>query len=107
MTAVCNALNSSEKLMGLGLAPYSWNILTRHLPLGVRNLMPLKSSGLAMGCLLLVIWRYPFSQTASIVKPFFSAADRKSVVLGTSVSVRVDLGGRRIFNKKNDKQIHK
>src|SRR3546814_19301797 len=27
--------------------------------------------------------------------------DRKSVVKGTSVSVRVDLGGRRIINKKN------
>src|SRR3546814_20564161 len=30
--------------------------------------------------------------------------DRKSVVSGKSVSVRVDLGGRRIFKKKN-KQI--
>src|SRR3546814_20185998 len=28
-------------------------------------------------------------------------ADRKSVVWGQSVSVRVDLGGRRILNKKN------
>src|SRR3546814_14896347 len=28
-------------------------------------------------------------------------ADRKSVVYGTSVSVRVDLGGRRNLNKKN------
>src|SRR3546814_14045526 len=30
-------------------------------------------------------------------------ADRKSVVSGKSVSVRVDLGGRRIINKKNTK----
>src|SRR3546814_12404867 len=29
--------------------------------------------------------------------------DRKSVVSGKSVSVRVDLGGRRIINKKNRK----
>src|SRR3546814_20939059 len=31
--------------------------------------------------------------------------DRKSVVKGKSVSVRVDLGGRRIINKKNNKEI--
>src|SRR3546814_12021730 len=30
--------------------------------------------------------------------------DRKSVVSGTSVSVRVDLGGRRIMKKKNNKK---
>src|SRR3546814_11901503 len=32
------------------------------------------------------------------------AADRKSVVEGKRVSVRVDLGGRRIIKKKKDKQ---
>src|SRR3546814_8566353 len=31
-------------------------------------------------------------------------ADRKSVVSGKSVSVRVDLGGRRIIKKKNNQQ---
>src|SRR3546814_11901915 len=31
--------------------------------------------------------------------------DRKSVVWGTSVSVRVDLGGRRIMKKKNRRDI--
>src|SRR3546814_14250081 len=31
-------------------------------------------------------------------------ADRKSVVQGKSVSVRVDLGGRRIITKKNTKK---
>src|SRR3546814_18628964 len=36
----------------------------------------------------------------------FRSADRKSVVSGKSVSVRVDLGGRRII-KKNMKQITK
>src|SRR3546814_19088341 len=32
-----------------------------------------------------------------------SAVDRKSVVKGKRVSVRVDLGGRRIIKKKNNK----
>src|SRR3546814_12901439 len=35
--------------------------------------------------------------------PALSAGDRKSVVQGKSVSVRVDLGGRRIIKKKNTK----
>src|SRR3546814_20582249 len=34
-----------------------------------------------------------------------SMEDRKSVVSGKSVSVRVDLGGRRIIKKKNNNQI--
>src|SRR3546814_11879023 len=34
-------------------------------------------------------------------------ADRKSVVKGKSVSVRVDLGGRRIIKKKNQITIKK
>src|SRR3546814_13942706 len=33
-------------------------------------------------------------------------ADRKSVVEGKSVSVRVDLGGRRIIKKKNIKETY-
>src|SRR3546814_16678241 len=33
-------------------------------------------------------------------------ADRKSVVWGTSVSVRVDLGGRRNLKKNNKKEQH-
>src|SRR3546814_11896218 len=33
---------------------------------------------------------------------FQPSRDRKSVVLGKSVSVRVDLGGRRIIKKKKD-----
>src|SRR3546814_14981674 len=33
--------------------------------------------------------------------------DRKSVVLGKSVSVRVDLGGRRSIKKKNNKRERK
>src|SRR3546814_17711460 len=34
----------------------------------------------------------------------WSAGDRKRVVSGKRVSVRVDLGGRRIINKKNHKK---
>src|SRR3546814_13130467 len=34
------------------------------------------------------------------------AQDRKSVVSGKSVSVRVDLGGRRIIKKKKEVQYH-
>src|SRR3546814_13860097 len=40
-------------------------------------------------------WTSRFSKTTSI--------DRKSVVKGQSVSVRVDLGGRRISKKKTNK----
>src|SRR3546814_13107405 len=39
------------------------------------------------------------------VRPF--APDRKSVVSGKSVSVRVDLGGRRIIKKKNNNYVHR
>src|SRR3546814_20297822 len=37
--------------------------------------------------------------------PLVVSGDRKSVVKGKSVSVRVDLGGRRIIKKKNNNQI--
>src|SRR3546814_17980314 len=35
--------------------------------------------------------------------PVIKKKDRKSVVQGKSVSVRVDLGGRRIIKKKNER----
>src|SRR3546814_13382267 len=44
------------------------------------------------------IWRM------SPLGKFASKADRKSVVQGKSVSVRVDLGGRRILKQKNISQ---
>src|SRR3546814_12303440 len=48
---------------------------------------------------------YALVQTAAArvdeIKNYDVGADRKSVVSGKSVSVRVDLGGRRIINKKN------
>src|SRR3546814_20785021 len=40
---------------------------------------------------------------ASIAHPRNRRGDRKSVVKGKSVSVSVDLGGRRILKKKNKK----
>src|SRR3546814_11621000 len=39
-------------------------------------------------------------------RPAFSQADRKSVVSGKSVSVRLYLGGRRIIKKKNKTNIY-
>src|SRR3546814_19484878 len=41
-----------------------------------------------------------FDEFAEQIEYFASTADRKSVVSGKSVSVRVDLGGRRIRKKK-------
>src|SRR3546814_15933769 len=38
------------------------------------------------------------------LQPILSTTDRKSVVRGKSVSVRLDLGGRRLINKKNRKK---
>src|SRR3546814_17003047 len=38
--------------------------------------------------------------------PSVAKTDRKSVVSGKSVSVRVDLGGRRIFKKKHNAREH-
>src|SRR3546814_12412126 len=40
-----------------------------------------------------------------LVRPVPTTADRQSVVEGKSVSVRVDLGGRRIITKKNTVNI--
>src|SRR3546814_16705381 len=42
----------------------------------------------------------------SLFHPKFQIRDRKSVVSGKSVSVRVDLGGRRIIKKKNNKKTN-
>src|SRR3546814_19466175 len=39
--------------------------------------------------------------TGAIIAPATARPDRKSAVSGKSVSVRVDLGGRRILKKKN------
>src|SRR3546814_11339093 len=46
-------------------------------------------------------WDGKFRRPAELWTPNYS--DRKSVVEGKSVSVRVDLGGRRIIKKKNKK----
>src|SRR3546814_13122760 len=44
------------------------------------------------------------NQSDRIRKPALGRPDRKSVVEGKSVAVRVDLGGRRIINKKQNKK---
>src|SRR3546814_11824265 len=65
----------------------------------------------ALAILLVVVhhatlWPIPAGAAAMVVligyslARFQSKADRKSVVAGKSVSVRVDLGGRRIIKKK-------
>src|SRR3546814_17519171 len=47
-----------------------------------------------------------FAQTAPrLMQAWLIELDRQSVVLGKSVSVRVDLGGRRIIKKQNRKNI--
>src|SRR3546814_17958771 len=47
------------------------------------------------------------AMTASIYFPTRATRDRKSVVKGKRVSVRVDLGGRRLIQKKTTKQRKK
>src|SRR3546814_15903084 len=47
----------------------------------------------------------PFALTADERHPYARCVDRKSVVEGKSVSVRVNLGGRRIIKKKQLKNI--
>src|SRR3546814_11596639 len=55
---------------------------------------------------------YPVNDSGTVIstgiadtRPLRLPLDRNSVVLGTSVSVRVDLGGRRIV-KKNNKEYN-
>src|SRR3546814_17823523 len=47
------------------------------------------------------------SPTALMSQPWTTPCDRKSVVEGTSVSVRVDLGGRRSIKNKKTKTNNK
>src|SRR3546814_13231670 len=60
-----------------------------------------RSSWLAMESFLISAWRIAVSIFALGRASSFSPKDRKSVVSGQSVSVRVDLGGRRIIKNKN------
>src|SRR3546814_19508905 len=57
------------------------------------DFLPLRSDALAVG----------FERGELILEDHFAVVkhDRKSVVSGKSVSVRVDLGGRRLIKKKN------
>src|SRR3546814_12975678 len=47
--------------------------------------------------------RHPYSEKDSP----YECGDRQSVVSGKSVSVRVDLGGRRLIKKKNSENTNK
>src|SRR3546814_13265513 len=46
-----------------------------------------------------------FNRVATRAQDPYADIDRKSVVKGKRVSVRVDLGGRRIIKKKNNNKI--
>src|SRR3546814_13868261 len=52
------------------------------------------------------IFFFIFTVTLLVTGYIFAAEDRKSVVSGKSVSVRVALGGRRIIKKKKKRKHH-
>src|SRR3546814_13325981 len=56
------------------------------------------------GFLTLISEKYPDVSYVNQGHNGWTAIDRKSVVEGKSVSVRVDLGGGRIIKKKNKKE---
>src|SRR3546814_14291631 len=47
----------------------------------------------------------PARQRTRLKRDLNALRDRKSVVLGKSVSVRVDIGGRRMTKKKNNQHL--
>src|SRR3546814_12172084 len=49
------------------------------------------------------VWWHDVRLVAAVADHIVRALDRKSVVSGQSVSVRVDLGGRRIYQIHNSK----
>src|SRR3546814_19935396 len=60
--------------------------------------------GLGVGLVLVAVGSGGLKANAtSVVGTLYTADDRKSVVAGKCVSVRVDLGGRRIIKKKTKK----
>src|SRR3546814_17737727 len=89
----------------------------RHLPI-VRNRLPTLRSSLSLQDLApgrMQCLPGAFCDTPQRCRGFFlkqrvkpacgRSRDRKSVVWGESVSVRVDLGGRRVLKKKKNKKI--
>src|SRR3546814_20566520 len=79
---------SSSSRVSYPVAPRSSAFITMHgMPLSIRvqRTPSISSAGLPVG------------SSAPQEEPAVSRQDRKSVVLGQSVSVRVDLGGRRII----------
>ena len=67
-------MNVSASDIGVGFAPRVWNSRTRQRPRGVRSLIPCRSAGASIGLRLFVMWRNPFSQTASSSKPRAAAS---------------------------------
>src|SRR3546814_16474523 len=67
--------------------------------LGVQGPDPASLAGLKPGAWL-VAGLNPFGERAR-VDAYAGAGDRKSVVEGKSVSVRVDIGGRRMIKQKH------
>src|SRR3546814_20240080 len=49
---------------------------------------------------------FPARESSSVLNILAALEDRKSVVLGKSVSVRVDLGGRRSIKKKKTERYN-
>src|SRR3546814_16673482 len=75
------------------LPPFVQEVLTRAVP----ALLGLTHSDGGMGS-----WQGSGATPAATVQAIVNARDRKSVVEGKRVSVRVDLGGRRTIQTKNN-----
>src|SRR3546814_4756624 len=92
--AVVGALQLALLLAYAGFTPLHWGLFAllaaaeQWLAWRERSLAVVPTTSLALSILLLALW----------------PEDRKSVVSGKGVSVRVDLGGRRIIKKKKQTQ---
>src|SRR3546814_18871734 len=71
----------------------------------LRNDIAFLEASVAVGLLgaypVAVNWHFSIAEAAYVLGDCSAKADRKSVVEGKSVSVRVDPGGRRLIKKKN------
>ncbi len=74
---VCSAEYTSLKLMLVGEAPKLWNMLVQSGLTGTRIFKFLRSSGVLIGLVEVVIWRKPLSQILSIAcRPRLSISPR-------------------------------
>src|SRR3546814_17671783 len=99
------------------LFPYTTRFRARHLPLRHERPVPLGRDGKGERCRLPPgSLNYPLRSLSACVRPRgklgnqhlrgLGTGDRKSVVSGKSVSVRVDIGGRSIIKTKNKQKTH-